>query len=89
MAQVTGYNARLERISSAIADVLLGYRGWVLAITVAITAFFGYHALHQQLDPGFDKSIPLSHPYMKTYTEYKPEFGGSNMITVFVRGPQR
>ena len=84
MAQVTGYNARLERISSAIADVLLGYRGWVLAITVAITAFFGYHALHQQLDPGFDKSIPLSHPYMQTYTKYKPEFGGSNMITVFV-----
>ncbi len=84
MAQVTGYNTRLERISSAIADVLLGYRGWVLAITVAITAFFGYHALHQQLDPGFDKSIPLSHPYMQTYTKYKPEFGGSNMITVFV-----
>ncbi len=84
MAQVTGYNARLERFSSAIADFLLGYRGWVLAVTVGITAFFAYHALHQRLDPGFDKSIPLSHPYMETYTKYKPEFGGSNMITVFV-----
>lgn len=85
MAQVAGgYNERLERFSSAIANFLLGYRGWVLAVTVAITAFFAYHALHQQLDPGFDKSIPLSHPYMETYTKYKPEFGGSNMITVFV-----
>lgn len=85
MAQVAGgYNERLERFSSAIANFLLGYRGWVLAVTVAITAFFAYHALQQQLDPGFDKSIPLSHPYMETYTKYKPEFGGSNMITVFV-----
>jgi hypothetical protein len=84
MAQVAGYNARLERVASAIADFLLGYRAWVLAVTVAITAFFAYHALHQRLDPGFDKSIPLSHPYMQTYTKYKPEFGGSNMITIFV-----
>jgi predicted RND superfamily exporter protein len=84
MAQVAGYNARLERISSAIADALIGYRAWVLVLTVAITAFFGYEALHQRLDPGFDKSIPLSHPYMETYKKYKPEFGGSNMITIFV-----
>ncbi len=84
MAQVAGYNAGLERVASAIADFLLGYRAWVLVVTVAITAFFAYHALHQRLDPGFDKSIPLSHPYMQTYTKYKPEFGGSNMITIFV-----
>lgn len=84
MAQVAGYNARLERISSAIADFLIGYRALVLLITTAITVAFGYYALHQRLDPGFDKSIPLSHPYMETYTKYKPEFGGSNMITVFV-----
>lgn len=84
MAQVAGYNAGLERVASAIADFLLGYRAWVLVVTVAITVFFAYHALHQRLDPGFDKSIPLSHPYMETYTKYKPEFGGSNMITIFV-----
>lgn len=84
MAQATAYNARIEAVSSAISGVLVRRRMAVLLVTLLITAFFGYHASQQRLDPGFEKSIPLSHEYMQTYTQYKPEFGGSNMITVFV-----
>jgi hypothetical protein len=50
-----------------------------------LTVFLGYEAFTQRLDPGFDKSVPTSHPYMRTYIKYKPEFGGSNTITVFVQ----
>ena len=85
MAADLGYGAGLERFSASISDFLVGRRVWVLAAMLALTAFLGYQALNQRLDPGFDKSVPLSHPYMKTYTDYKPEFGGSNTITVFVQ----
>ncbi|WP_372717844.1 RND family transporter [Immundisolibacter sp.] len=84
MAADVGYGAGLERFSAAISGFLIGRRVWVLALTLALTAFLGYQAANQRLDPGFDKSVPLSHSYMKTYTKYKPEFGGSNTITVFV-----
>ncbi|WP_448510597.1 efflux RND transporter permease subunit [Immundisolibacter sp.] len=85
MAADLGYGAGFERFSASISEFLVGRRVWVLAMMLALTAFLGYQALNQRLDPGFDKSVPLSHPYMKTYTDYKPEFGGSNTITVFVQ----
>ena len=72
MAADLGYGAGLERFSASISDFLVGRRVWVLAAMLALTAFLGYQALNQRLDPGFDKSVPLSHPYMKTYTDYKP-----------------
>lgn len=85
MAADLGYGARAERFSAAISNFLVGRRMLVLVVMLALTAFLGYQALNQRLDPGFDKSVPLSHPYMKTYSDYKPEFGGSNTITVFVQ----
>ena len=85
MAADLGYGAGLERFSAKISNFLVGRRVLVLSVMLVLTAFLGYEAFTQRLDPGFDKSVPLSHPYMKTYTEYKPEFGGSNTITVFVQ----
>jgi predicted RND superfamily exporter protein len=85
MAADLGYGAGLERFSAKISNFLVGQRVLVLSVMLVLTAFLGYEAFTQRLDPGFDKSVPLSHPYMKTYTEYKPEFGGSNTITVFVQ----
>lgn len=85
MAADLGYGAGLERFSAKISNFLVGRRVLVLGVMLVLTAFLGYEAFTQRLDPGFDKSVPLSHPYMKTYSEYKPEFGGSNTITVFVQ----
>ena len=85
MAADLGYGAGLERFSAKISNFLVGQRVLVLSVMLVLTAFLGYEAFTQRLDPGFDKSVPLSHPYMKTYSEYKPEFGGSNTITVFVQ----
>jgi predicted RND superfamily exporter protein len=85
MAADLGYGAGLERFSAKISNFLVGQRVLVLSVMLVLTAFLGYEAFTQRLDPGFDKSVPLSHPYMKTYSDYKPEFGGSNTITVFVQ----
>ena len=63
---------------------MLRFRAPILIITAALTLWLGYLAWNQSLAPGFNKSIPLSHEYMETYTEYTPVFGGANMITIFV-----
>ena len=54
----------------------------MLIVLVLMTVFLGYHASFLRMDPGFTKSIPLSHPYMKTYTKYTDQFGGANVIIV-------
>ena len=84
MSNEPGYSAFMQRISETTANLLLGHRILVVLVTLLLTGYLAYHAYNQELAPGFDKSIPLSHPYMETYTEYLPEFGGANMITIFV-----
>lgn len=75
----------LNRISDTFANVLLRHRVVILLLSLLLTAFFGYHASLLKLSAGFDKSIPLSHPYMKTFTEFRNTFGGANRVTIFVR----
>lgn len=75
----------LHRISDTFANVLLRHRVVILLLSLLLTAFFGYHASLLKLSAGFDKSIPLSHPYMKTFTEFRNTFGGANRVTIFVR----
>ena len=61
---------------------LFGHRRAGLAFLIALTAFFGWHALQVELDAGFDKQIPLEHPYMQTFVEHREAFGGANLISV-------
>jgi predicted RND superfamily exporter protein len=61
---------------------LFGHRPAVLVIFGLLSVFMGYHALQLRPDAGFEKSIPLGHPYMKTFVEHQAEFGGANRILV-------
>lgn len=78
----SNYAAAMARISAWLADNLIRYRVAVIISLAVLTAFLGYHASFLRMDPGFTKSIPLSHPYMQTYTEYTDQFGGANVIIV-------
>jgi len=51
-------------------------------LLVLLTAFFGYQASQIKPDAGFEKSIPLQHPYMKVLKQYQSAFGGGNLIKV-------
>ncbi len=75
----------LHRISDTFANALIRHRVSILLVSLLLTAFFGYHASLLKLSAGFDKSIPLSHPYMKTFTEFRNTFGGANRVIIFVR----
>jgi hypothetical protein len=56
-----------HKVSDYMASALLRHRLVILIISVLATIFLTYQGLNQQLSPGFDKAIPLSHPYMKTF----------------------
>ncbi|MDO9450431.1 MAG: efflux RND transporter permease subunit [Rugosibacter sp.] len=85
MNEMNQSNGTLHRISETFASVLIRHRVLILLVSVLLTAFFGYRASLLVVSAGFDKSIPLSHPYMETFTEYRNTFGGANRITIFVR----
>lgn len=73
-----------HKISDYMASALLRHRLIILIMAVLATIFLTYQGLNQQLSPGFDKAIPLSHPYMKTFLKHREEFGGANRVTIFV-----
>lgn len=85
MSEMNHSSGVLHRISTTFADLLIRHRVGILLVSLLLTAFFGYRASLLHISAGFDKSIPLSHPYMKTFTEFRNIFGGANRVTIFVR----
>ncbi|MDR3414675.1 MAG: MMPL family transporter [Nevskia sp.] len=74
--------SRAHKILRAIEPLIYARRRLTMGILLAITAFFAWEAANIQPDAGFDKSIPLQHPYMQVYKQYQEEFGGANTILV-------
>ena len=67
-----------------IEKLLFKNRALVILIFTIITIGLGYQASNIQLDASFEKNIPLNHEYMKTYMEYREDFGGANSIYISV-----
>ena len=78
----SNYASGMARVSAWLADWLIRRRVPMLVVLSLITVFLGYHASFLRMDPGFTKSIPLGHPYMKTYEKYTDQFGGANVVIV-------
>ncbi len=57
-------------------------RPLVIGIFVAVTLFMAASATNLRVDAGFGKLLPLQHEYMKTFTEYRDEFGGANRVLI-------
>lgn len=74
----------VHKISDYLANSLLNHRLVLLTLGALLTVFLAYQGLNQQLSPGFDKAIPLSHPYMETFIDHRDEFGGANRVTIFI-----
>ncbi len=77
-----------EKIANAIAQPVFAYRRVLLVLFALITALLAYSATHLRVDAGFNKMIPLQHPYMQTFTEYQKSFGGANRVLVAVMQKQ-
>ena len=65
-------------------------RAWLtFAVLVVLTVLLGAAATRLEPDAGFEKQIPLAHPYMKVFKEYEKAFGGANLVSVVLMKRQR
>ncbi|UIF89938.1 RND family transporter [Cupriavidus sp. UYPR2.512] len=76
---------RLGRFVDACASGLMRRRRLLLLLCLAVTMALGFSATRLRLDPGFNKMIPLQHPYMQVFTKYASTFSGANTVLVSLR----
>jgi len=82
MTTETGAPSTAERILRAIEPLIYARRKMTMAILLGITALLAWQAALIKRDAGFDKSIPLEHPYMQVLKQYQDDFGGANTVLV-------
>lgn len=73
---------KITALLDRIEDLLFGWRPLVIGLFLLATIGFGMAASNLRIDAGFDKLLPLEHPYMQTYVDYRDDFGGANRILV-------
>ena len=71
-----------ESILAIVEPIIYGKRKLMLVVLGILTAIFAVFAAGTHVDAGFDKSVPLNHPYMKVLKQYEDEFGGANTVLV-------
>ena len=47
-----------------------------------LTGVMVWFAAHLRVDASFNKSLPLEHPYIRTFTKHQAQFGGANRVLV-------
>jgi len=60
--------------------IVFGRRPRTLLVLGIMTLFMGWQASQLKLDTGFEKQLPLGHPYIKVFKQYQQEFGGANTV---------
>ena len=71
-------------ILKVIEPLIYGRRGRPLAVAVLVvmTLLMLVQAARIRPDAGFEKSVPIEHPYMQVLRQYQTEFGGANFVLV-------
>ena len=80
----TGTMTLTTKILRAIEPIIYAKRWLTMGILLVLTAFFAYKAAQLKPDAGYDKSIPLDHPYMQVLKQYQADFGGANNVLVAI-----
>jgi predicted RND superfamily exporter protein len=71
-----------ERVLRLAIAVVYSRPRLTFAILLAFTALMFAQALRLQPDAGYEKQIPLQHPYMQVFKKYEKAFGGANLVTI-------
>ncbi len=78
-------NSTVTRLVERTADWLIHWRKALLALFVVLTVALGYSATRTQLDPGFNKQIPVRNAYMVNFLNFSQYFTGANRFLVSVK----
>ena len=71
-------------MTDGIEKLLFRRRPLVLAAFALVTLAMGWLAAGLRVDAGFTKLVPVEHEYMKTFLEYRDEFGGADRVLIAV-----
>ncbi len=74
-------NRWVDRLEGA----LFGNRPLVLIAFALVSLGLALSATRLEIDAGFEKHLPSTHPFMQVFTEHQAEFGGANRLLVAVR----
>jgi predicted RND superfamily exporter protein len=75
-------------VKTFLENLVFSNRRIVVALFILLTLFMAYQASHLRIDAGFAKLLPLEHEYMKTYLEYREQFGGANRVVIAIRAKE-
>ncbi len=64
------------------ATWLFRWRASLLVVFALLTGVMAWFAAHLRVDASFNKSLPLDHPYIRTFTKHQAEFGGANRVLI-------
>jgi predicted RND superfamily exporter protein len=78
----------MRRLVEALENALFGHRRIALLTFVLMSGWLGYQTSNLSVDAGFEKHLPLGHPFMRTFLEYQSEFGGANKLLIAVRAKE-
>jgi len=68
-----------------LENAIFRHRRAVVILFLLLTVFMLWQASHLKIDAGFAKLLPLKHPYMQTYLEYRDAYGGANKIVIAIK----
>ena len=74
----------IEVIRNKFTQFLFAFRPAVILVFLLVTIFLGNKATQLKIDAGFEKQLPMKHPYIQTFMEFREEFGGANRIIISV-----
>ena len=77
--------SRFKRGLDGLEQVLFRWRKAILVLLLAFTAVMGWFALKLHMEAGFEKQMPLSHEYVKTFQTYRNDVLGANRLNIVVK----
>ena len=67
---------------SVLAQFILKNRLVLFFIFLGFTVFCGISLKNINTNPGFEKTLPIDHPYIKTFFDYREIFGNANRVII-------
>jgi len=77
-----------SRFVPAIEGFVFAHRKIIMTLFALMTLLMGYEVTQLRVDAGFEKLLPLKHPFMQTFIEYRQDFGGANRILIAIRAKE-
>lgn len=73
---VTELSAFDRQSGSRVERLLFNHRGWIVSLCLLLTLGLGFQAFGLRLTAGFDKMLPIGHPYIVNYLENRGQLAG-------------